>query len=913
MTIATRPDWNGNNAVHTFDDVTEALGYMKENPCYEILPENTPVRPFGDIDFKVAQEMCESEFHQLDLQVYLLLADFFKNDTITLFSASSYAYRKISHRWVIPNCYVKSLDHAKAFAQDLYSRLSFPTGAVPDLSVYSKNRKMRTFWTSKPNENRPFVMLQGEEEDHIITYIPSTARLLDFELEKKETDTKPLCSDYEHTYITQLCDCILDSSWDDYETCQSLVFTLLSLGVDSKTLTHYCSKANNYYPKKERRLNDYIRRYDPLRNKHSIGTLKYLAKRDNPTMYAGLAKDKVFAAAMGRSMFEEMVRLTEDETTKHDWCDENGFLKPLPLVATLGVKSQLGTGKTRRCIEACTPSPWNPEAEKILVVSCRQTFTTHICSELKGFVDYRNIKDKTIDQDKVVVQLQSLWKCGSMGSRDLVLLDEVESILSSLTPNKTHKHYVETFTAFERLIREAKRVIVLDAFLTDRSVEMLKALRGSCEIVINPAQPYKKTATLVTEQGLYASIQSKLKEGKRLVSVWGAKNKAKAFHSVLPDKVKQVLYTGDSDAKVKQTHLSDVNRYWAEHQMVGYTATITVGINYNGAEFDELTLYATPWSCPSRDYIQALHRARKLKGNHITAFIHTDPRPCSFEAGIDEQEKQFTIQSERVRKFLHDIGQNATEYETLPAWLHRILMWNLNETITNYKHFDECIKGYFRLCGITTGEDAPMEKKEKTSSDKVRISVTDVDDIDYETAQMYSRNRTALTEGQMLELEKYYMTQKVVKVDEFIWNAWLDHRKKVERSHSIFHSSPENLIRDKYVDLVPKDAERLHLFQELRLDWDMPFSKDVAEIPMVCLDLFGQREWSDKESPEQYCRNLVRALKDWCGIEMKVSRKQVRKNGERVYQYTLEYNPQGQLLEYIPRKLTAAEVFAGCD
>lgn len=910
MTIATRPDWNGNNAVHTFDDITEALGYMKENPCYEILPENTPVRPFGDIDFKVGQEMTEKEFHALDLQVYTLLADFFKNDTITLFSASAYAYRKISHRWVIPDCYVKSLDHAKAFAQDLYSRLSFPAGAVADLSVYSKNRKMRTFWTSKPNENRPFYMLQGEEEDHIITYIPASARLLDFDLQREESGVKPTCSDYEHTYITQLCDCILVSSWTDYATAQSLIFTLLSLGASSSLIHHYCSKANNYSHKW---VNDYIRRYNPLRNKHTIGTLKYIARRDNPTLYASLAKDKVFASAMGRSMFEEMTRLTEDENTRHDWCDENGFLKPLPLVSTLAVKSQLGTGKTRKCIEACTPSPWNPEADKVLVVSCRQTFTTHICAELKGFVDYRNIKDKVIDEDKVVVQLQSLWKCAEMTSRDIVLLDEVESILSSLTPNKTHKHYVETFTAFEKLIREAKRVIVLDAFLTDRSVEMLKTLRGSCEIVINPAQPYKKTATLVTEQGLYSTIQSKLKAGKRLVSVWGAKNKAKSFHSVLPENTKHVLYTGDSDAKVKETHLADVNKYWAEHQLVGYTATITVGINYNGNEFDELTMYATPWSCPSRDYIQALHRARKLKDNHITAFIHTEPRPCSFEAGIDEQEKQFATQTDRVRKFLQDIGQNVTEYATLPRWLHRVLMWNLNETITNYKHFDECIKGYFRLCGITTGEDAPIEKREKTATDKVRVSVMDVETIDYETAQLYSRNRVALTEGQMYELEKYYMTQKVVKVDEFIWNAWLDHRKKVERSHSVFNSSPEHLIRDKYVDLVPKDAERLHLFQQLQMDWDIPFSKSVAEVPQVNLDLFGQREWTEKNTPEQYCRLLVRALRDWCGLEMKVERKQVRKDGARVYQYTLEYRPQGQLFEYIPRKLTAGDVFAGCD
>jgi hypothetical protein len=903
MTIATRPDWNGNASTHTFDDVAMALDYMKENPCYEILPEGN-VRPFGDIDFKVSSDMTEDEFNAKDFQTYQVLAEFFKDHRITIFSASSYVYRKISHRWVIPDCYVKSLAHAKAFANDVYSRIQFPEGAVADLSVYSKSRKMRTFWTSKPNENRPFFMLQGEEEDHIISYIPKWATLIDFDLETEEQSIKPVCADYEESYLTKLCDCILPSTWESYTECQSLIFTLLSLGATSNLIHSYCSKAKNYSHKW---VHDYIRGYKPSKNAHTIGTLKFFAKRDNQLSYTSLGRDPIFAASMGRRMFEEMTKLTEDETTLQDWNDENGFLKPLPLVRTLAVKSQLGTGKTRRCIEACTPSPWNTSADTVLVMSCRQTFTTHICAELTGFVDYRTIKGDTIDNPKVVVQLQSLWKCADMKPRDLLLLDEVESILASLTPNKTHKHYLQTIRAFETLVRSAKRVIVLDAFLTDRTIEMLKTLRGDCVIAINPTQPYKKTATLVSESGLYSSIQSTLRDGKTLVSVWGAKNKAKAFHSLLPPTVKHVLYTGDSCAKVKALHLADVNKYWAEHHMVGYTATITVGINYNGPPFHELSLYATPWSCPSRDYIQALHRARTVSNNHITAFIQTEPRPCSFEAGIDEQEKQFATQTDRVKKFLHDIGQSPLDYSTLPAWLHRILMWNMNETITNYKHFEECMKGYFRLCGISFGENAELETT-KTKQTTTHISVADVADIDYQTAQEYSRNRQVLSEGQMFELEKYYMIQKVVQVDDFIWSAWLDSKKQVERAHAVFNKTPEDLIRDKVVDLVPKDAERLHLFQKLSIDWDTSWEKPVAEVPTIDLALFGQRLQSNKQTPDQYCRDLSKALKQWCLVETKVVRKRAS-SGNREYSYTLKYEPHKQVFSYIARPLSATELF----
>lgn len=905
MTISTRPDWKGNEAVHTFDDVSTALDYMKKNPCYEIIPNDKPIRPFGDIDFKVDESMTEAEFNKIDFEVYTVLATLFKDHSLTQFSASSYTYRKISHRWVIPDRYVKSIAHAKAFAEDLYSRVDFPEGVSGDMSVYSNLRKMRTFWTSKPNEDRPFYMLQGEEEDHIISFVPSWAKLIDFELEEKQTEYKP-GTHYEVSYLSQLCDCISVQTWTDYTSCQSLIFSLLSAGASFELIHHYCSKAHNYSFKW---VNDYIRRYNPSKNKHTVATIKFFAKQGNPDKYLLLKKDSIYSAQLGKTMFEEMTRLTEDEHTKHDWYGEGGFLKALPVCPTLAAKSHLGTGKTRRCIEACTPSPWNTQADKILVISARQTFTTHICAELKGFVDYRSLKERDINVDKLVIQLQSLWKCSEMEPRDLLLLDEVESILAALTPNKTHKNYTQTIAVFEKLVRSSKRVIVLDAFLTDRTMEMLRTLRGDVQLVINPTQPYKRTATLVSEKELYGNIQSKLKENKRLVTVWGAKAKGKSFHSTLPSTVTHVLYTGDSDTKTKETHLADVDKYWSEHQLVGYTATITVGINYNGPMFDEACIYATPWSCPSRDYIQALHRARKLTNNHITAYISSDPRPCSLEPGLDEQEKQFSSQTERVKKFLHDIGQSPIDYTTLPPWLHRVLMWNTNEIITNYCHFDECMKGYFTACGITYSENVEEEKvKNKTKT--VHIAVEDVQTIDYEVAQVYARNRQTLTEQQRYELEKFYLIQKVYKVDEFIWSAWLDNKKQVERSWSVMNLTPEQLIHDKVLDLVPRDAERLKIFQDLSLDWDATWSTTVDSVPKVDLTLFGQRLRSNKESDEQYCRDLSKALKQWCGVETKVERKRVRKNKQLDYEYSITYDPQGQLFSYITRKLTAADIFA---
>jgi len=214
------------------------------------------------------------------------------------------------------------------------------------------------------------------------------------------------------------------------------------------------------------------------------------------------------------------------------------------------------------------------------------------------------------------------------------------------------------------------------------------------------------------------------------------------------------------------------------------------------------------------------------------------------------------------------------------------------------------------LSGVSWGEQTIETEEPVQTTKKQHISVADVETIDYETAQAYARSRQVLTETQRYELEKYYMTQKVVQVDQFIWTAWLDNRKQVERSWAVMNLDPGDLIQEKVIDLVPKDAERMKMFQDLRLNWDAHWELDVSNVPKVDLGLFGQRIRSEKDTDEQYCRDLSKALKQWCGVNTKVNRKRVRHGETLGYDYTLQYEPQEQLFSYVARPLTAAQVFA---
>ena len=182
--IAIRSDWNHNDAQHEFSDVKDALKHIRKHSSYEIIG-NGALRPYGDLDCKEFSGTTE-EFKVADQQLRDVFIEYFEsiNQGVTITTSSKFP--KLSLRWYVPHVYVKSRAHAKEFARIIYSKIDLPSQIKADYSVYSSYKKMRTFYTSKPGEIRPFEMVQGEVEDTIISYIPPSAELIDLPLPTAE-------------------------------------------------------------------------------------------------------------------------------------------------------------------------------------------------------------------------------------------------------------------------------------------------------------------------------------------------------------------------------------------------------------------------------------------------------------------------------------------------------------------------------------------------------------------------------------------------------------------------------------------------------------------------------------------------------------------------------------------------------
>jgi hypothetical protein len=914
MSISIRPDWNGNDAAVKLG-VAEALVHIKTNPSYEILPPDVAVRPYGDIDGKVGG--TKEEFDAVDALVKSEIERAFGvvDQAVALYTSSSWEMKKISWRWVVPDRHVMSTKLAKKLAIAVYAETKLPDGVKGDLSVYSSFKKMRMLGTSKPMENRPLKIVSGSPIDTLITHIPSNSTLIEVDEDPVAVSDTPMVVVAEQKLV-DVCALIGDERWKDYTSCLALIFALKASGACDEFIHEQCMRAANY---SRRWVADAIRNWKADRSP-KFGTLMYYARLDNPLRLESLIMSSSEVA------IEELMKLDTSLSPIDDlaWCDDGKWLKELPIDGDLAVSSMLGTGKTRRMIDLCRKpdkpcifSKKNdaPTYKRILFISVRITFSDHILSEIE-LTDYRNKPSRTkegmITADRSLVSIQSLWRYE--GVPDLVILDESETILANLSPNTTHgKHYLDNIAAFERIVRGAGRVVALDAFLTDRTLDLLRILRPAVRVLVNPAIPFNRTAKVFCEVSPYLTeCDKRIRAGKKAYMFWGAKEKGKAFHGMM--KCNNRMYYADSDPEIKKRDLSDVNTHWAGLQVVGATSSISVGVNYTGQpSFDQVFAYVTAWAGGSgRDTMQSIFRVRTLLDDQMVFFI--DPKPNTFvkgEMGLAEQTKEYGQTTDRHREFLKQIGESVTDYSTLPQWLRSVIIWNRNERIVNAKHLRAVCFAYMKRCGIAVTLDGRSDGTVVIEKTQCRHH-SEIDDIEYEQVESYERNRSVLTEEQKLELEKHYLMRKIVECKQGIWEQWLKNRSVINNAWALFNLTPKQIIHsgEMCVDLISRDAQKLAVVLSVGIDFNTEWSRPLDELPELNLSAFGTRKQGKKEGKEVDYREFARGCETFCGLNLEIVAKKTQTKGVRTRTYSLSYKPdQNPLLSTIRKPITCAEAF----
>ena len=186
----------------------------KEIGCYEVIPDDVPVKLYADIEFKMT-DSCSGfdknnnddieDFNQIEKNFVVLSKSFISEQIQNVFNieplfavteASSISYlNEGSESWIISfHIIVTNIamlkSQQKHFWNDMNKRLKtttnedyqfwnmcyikpelFPSFDFFDESVYSIGRKMRSPYCSKEGQNRPMNILEGSFNDTIISLI----------------------------------------------------------------------------------------------------------------------------------------------------------------------------------------------------------------------------------------------------------------------------------------------------------------------------------------------------------------------------------------------------------------------------------------------------------------------------------------------------------------------------------------------------------------------------------------------------------------------------------------------------------------------------------------------------------------------------------------------------------------------
>jgi len=338
-------------------------------------------------------------------------------------------------------------------------------------------------------------------------------------------------------------------------------------------------------------------------------------------------------------------------------------------------------------------------SETILLATPRRAYADSLQAELKKHgiiaVHYNDIVGD-ITADIVIVQMESLHRILHDKFYALVIIDESESCFKAIS-SETMKNSVGCINTLERVIKGAKYVVALDAFLSTRTTMGLHLMDKAA-----PGKVCTYTHQHIKRKGVHIATIKQLKElairkvgqvgpdgqHKRIFFFCSIKKDADVFEEQLISLGIKYIYYHSNMSKETSATLLDVATAWSDVQVVLATPTVTVGINYDiVGKFDSVFVFVSNQSCCPRDIMQATCRVRDyVDGTVYVAFSESCRRQetaitcalveASVEAHIQNaenavEERHYWHESESVRQIVavNRVEDTMKVYQMIPQTL----------------------------------------------------------------------------------------------------------------------------------------------------------------------------------------------------------------------------------------------------
>lgn len=457
------------------------------------------------------------------------------------------------------------------------------------------------------------------------------------------------------------------------------------------------------------------------------------------------------------------------------------------------INAGMGKGKSFSVLKVVEKGDY----KNVLWITNRCSLCEDIYGRAKklGFQKYNKKEAKDHPYNRDIVEIESLYKFRD-NDYDLIVMDEIESLFLSFLNDTTHKgkrrfnRYLENYETFYNCLINSKKVFMMDAYISTRTINFIKSIQGDNLHIIrtNNNNPQNRNIHNYVDihkkggMGIYPwilDIIKDLKEGKKLYIYYPHKQgKGSLLKKGIID-IKQLLmissglsdknfrvYMSDSEHK---KDLMNVNKVWGRDEIkcILTNSSISVGVSYDNDDeskrFDRIYIAYETFITP-RDIIQTSARIRNPRDKNIR-FVKM--------LGLGETLNNFEIQPPAPfllpnKGKVEDTIENDEDidilYSTLEE-LHKSLLLEYDSKCL------ECLNFFFKISGfkIVKATKGNVEYREKyrqivgecKEKDEYNFNLWEYDNIENIGVLKLEELEKKQIEGtikidEVLQIRKYY-------------------------------------------------------------------------------------------------------------------------------------------------------------
>jgi hypothetical protein len=791
-----------------FDSLMEMINEYKETQnkhWFEVIPNGVKQRFKFDIDINLCQpNIIIDKQTFLDIFTTAIIQTFkeqYKKDIEydDLFITSSHSSEKTSfHIIIIPYGVINVYESLK-FCESVITNIPPEYKPFIDLSVYKPNQQFRMLYSSKVNSDRIKLPVNHNlpfETSLLLSLIRSENIEIVDELYKHNTTTKVDITDETVVKVNNLM--------EELGYLQYFRFSHLA-----GQYIHYLRIRKSYCPVHDKD-HDHENIYVTTHNSSVYYNCRRRYANEITSKWIGnIITDDITPIETIETYIKALPTNTLIKKCKPIKYESSGTiyneptLRPYPLTKTLVISAQMKMGKTKNLKKFIDEYFQNSSIDIPIIrfISARMTFSNSLKKAFNDFELYSEIDDPTITANKhprVIIQVESLHRLYEKDEVDLLILDEVESIFEQFN-SPLHKNISQTFAIFEKIMRDSKHVICMDANISDRTYNTMQTLREIGDFVQNTYSKASDDIYHITDSIniWYNNLEKFILNGSRIIIPTNSLKEAETCNGLIESFCTKnnlhpniMMYTSKTSSTTKNIHFEDVNTHWKNYDIIIYTPTMSAGVSFEEEHFDVLFGYFNNNSCTVETCRQMLGRARTVKLFYLC--LKSQYKACY---PTDINVIKSLIYSNRLSLFDNTIPPMYISYDTkgnktynennyAKLWFENTRMENISKNNFVLKFIDQIHDSGATVNEMITVDNTFMKEnrnavKQEITEYKANIISTARDLKDDEVALIRSKikNQIEITDDERNSLEKHNL-MKLYKKTEIDSNFVMKYNKE---------------------------------------------------------------------------------------------------------------------------------------